>query len=56
MISGKGLKINVLPLSLFFAASRGEGLIEFGSYPFEEDGTGRPIMWTVLKREENKAL
>ena len=56
LINEKGLEINVLPLSLFFAAGRGEGLIEFGSYPFEKDGTRRPIRWSVLKREKNKVL
>ena len=36
--------------------SKGKGLIEFGSYPFDEDGTVRPIKWMVLKQESNKAL
>ena len=35
---------------------RGESVMEFGSYPFEEDETRKPIKWTVLKRDGNKAL
>ena len=30
--------------------------VEFGSYPFEADGTMRPIRWSVLKREDGKTL
>lgn len=30
--------------------------IFFGNYPQEADGTVRPIEWTVLKKEGNKAL
>ena len=56
LIRDKGLEIRVLPLSLFRAASVGEGVMEFGSYPFEADGTRKPIRWIVLKREKEKAL
>ena len=56
LIRGKGQEIAVLPLSLFYTAIRGEGIIEFGSYPFEKDGTRRPIQWNILKRNGNKAL
>ena len=56
LIRDKGLEIRVLPLSLFSEVGIGEGVMEFGSYPFEADGTKKPIRWIVLKREEEKAL
>ena len=56
LIRDKGLEIRVLPLSLFSEVGIGEGVMEFGSYPFEADGTEKPIRWIVLKREEEKAL
>ena len=56
LINEKGLEIKLLPLSLFCAAGRGEGLVEFGSYPFDEDGNRKPIKWTVLKREGEKVF
>ena len=56
LIRGKCQEIAVLPLSLFYAVIRGEGIIEFGSYPFEKDGMRRPIQWNILKRNGNKAL
>lgn len=31
-------------------------IIEFGSYPYEADGTVAPIKWRVLDVKENKAL
>ena len=36
--------------------SKEKDIVEFGSYPFEEDGTIRPIKWMVLKQDGNKAL
>ncbi len=30
--------------------------MEFGTYPYETDGTRRPVKWTVLKQENGKAL
>ena len=56
LINEKGLEINVLPFSLFSSVVRGEGLIEFGSYPFEENRVIRPLKWKVLKRKGNRAL
>ena len=56
LIRDKGLEINVLPLSLFLETGAGEGTIEFGRYPFEADGTEKPIRWIVLRREEGRAL
>ena len=56
LINDKGLEINVLPFSLFKALCRGEGIVEFGSYPTAEDGSRRPILWNILKRKENKVL
>ena len=56
LINDKGLEINVLPLSLFLAASRGQGLVEFGGYPFEVDGTQRSIQWVILKQDKKKSL
>ena len=56
LINDKGLEINVLPLSLFLTIGRGQVLVEFGNYPFEPDGTKRPIQWAVLKRNNKKAL
>ena len=31
-------------------------IISFGRYPQDEDGGVKPIEWTVMKKEENKAL
>jgi len=56
LIRDKGLEIRVLPLSLFPEAGIGEGVMEFGSYPFEADGTRKPVWWIVLKKENGKAL
>ncbi len=56
LIRDKGLEIRMVPLSLFPEAGIGEGIMEFGSYPFEADGTKKPIRWIVLKREKEKAL
>ena len=30
--------------------------IEFGTYPFEADGTKRPIKWAVLRQDGKKLL
>jgi len=30
--------------------------IRFGTYPYEADGTGRPIEWLILRRQGTKAL
>jgi len=30
--------------------------IEFGSYPTDKDGSKKPIQWSILKRDGNKAL
>ena len=56
MIRDKGLEIIVIPFSLFLEIGIGEGLMEFGSYPFEADGTEKPIRWIILKREEKRVL
>lgn len=56
LINDKGLEIDVLPLGLFWAVCRGQGLVEFGSYPFEADGTKRPVQWVILKQDKKKAL
>lgn len=56
LINDKGLEINVFPLSLFWIVCRGQGLVEFGIYPFDADGTKRPIHWVILKQDGNKAL
>ena len=56
LINDNGLEINVLPLSLFCIDSRGQGLVEFGMYPFDEDGTQKPIKWSVLKKDAKRAL
>ena len=56
LIGDREREIRVLPLSLFWEVGIGEGVMEFGSYPFEADGTKKPIRWIVLKREEKKAL
>ena len=56
LINNEGLKINVLPLRLFRVVSRGLGLIEFGKYPFDADGSQRAIQWTVLKQDKKRAL
>ncbi len=56
LIRDKELEIGVLPLSLFWEVGIGEGIMDFGSYPCEADGTKKPIRWIVLKREEKKAL
>ena len=56
MIQEKGLEINVLPLSLFRVACRGEGVVEFGSYPITKGGSRKPILWNILRRKGNKAM
>ena len=56
LIQEKELEINVIPLSMFYIACRREGLVEFGSYPFDKDGSRQPIWWSILKRDGNKAL
>ena len=56
LIRDKGLEIIVLPFSLFLEIGIGEGLMEFGSYPFEADGTEKPIRWIILQREGKRAL
>ena len=56
LVNEKGLEINILPLSLLMILRKGIGTIEFGSYPYEADGTKKPIKWIILKKEKNKAL
>ena len=56
LINENRSEIKLMSLNLFFTVGRGEGLMEFGTYPFEKDGTRRPIRWSVLKRKGNKAL
>ena len=56
LVQEKGLEINILPLSMFKFLCKGKKIVEFGSYPFEADGTKQPIKWAVLKQEGNKAL
>ncbi len=36
--------------------SKVKDIVEFGSYPFEEDGSAKPIKWIILKLDGNKAL
>lgn len=56
LVQEKGLEITILPLSLFATLCKGEGVVEFGSYPFGADDAKQPIIWAVLKRDGNKAL
>ena len=60
LIRDKGLEINILSLSMFYTLlyimSKRKEVIEFGSYPYEKDGTRRPIQWMVLKEENNRAM
>ncbi len=56
LVRDKGLEIGILPLSLFYILCKGKELIEFGTYPFEADGTRRPIKWVKLRQENGKAL
>ncbi len=56
LIGDREREIRVLPLGLFIAAAGGKEIMELGSYPFDVDGTKKPIRWIVLKREEKKAL
>ncbi len=56
LVQEKGLEINILPLSLFNILSKGKDILSFGTYPFDADGTKRPIKWLVLKREGKRAL
>ena len=57
VVREKGLDIKTLPLTLFyFLYKGGEEFMEFGTYPYETDGTRRPVKWMVLKQENGKAL
>ena len=56
LVMDKEAKINIMRLSLFCAAGRVIEIMEFGSYPYEEDGTRKPIRWAVLKKEDSRAL
>lgn len=56
LVQEKGLEINILPLSLFNILLKGKDILSFGEYPFDADGTKRPIKWLVLKRKGKKAL
>lgn len=56
LVQEKGLEINILPESLFRILSTGKGVVEFGTFPFEQDGLKKPIKWNILKKEEGKAL
>ena len=58
LIREKELPIVMLSLDRFLeiVASEERECMEFGTYPFEKDGSRRPIRWNVLKREGNKAL
>jgi|GEM_PF-2563778 len=48
--------IIILPYSAFIKLNHRKWDIEFGSYPFDEDGGVKPIRWTILKRDGSKAL
>ncbi len=48
--------IVILPLSLFKVLCRGEGITVFGSYPSENGKKPMPIQWSILARDDNKAL
>ena len=56
MIQEKGLAITVLPMSQFLIVCRGKGLVEFGSYPFDADGSPKPIKWIILDQDGNRSL
>ncbi len=57
LINDNGLGINVLSLSMFCTVSRGDGLIEFGSYQFDKGKKKLvPIQWNILCRQAGKAL
>ncbi len=56
LVREKGLEIKILPLSLFYIFCKGKEFMEFGTYPYEADGTRRPVQWIVIKKQKNKAL
>ena len=56
LIQEKGLAITMLPMSLFLIACRGKGLVEFGTYPFDADGTPKPIKWVILNQDGERSL
>ncbi len=56
LVREKGLEINILSLNLFYALCKGKEIMEFGTYPYEADGTSRPVKWMVLKREKSRTL
>lgn len=56
LVQEKGFEINILPVFLLRTLCKGNGIIEFGTYPFEVDGTKRPIKWAVLRQDGKKSL
>ena len=55
ILNGQTSEIVILPASLFHILSQ-YAIVEFGSYPYEENGARKPIRWFVLRREGREAL